>query len=366
MSQRVPSILLVLAMVLMTSACQPADSHYDVVLDGLNEPRGLAILADGTICVAEAGNLADRQTVREGPTANRSETGSVTCLDPSGDHRRIAEGFPYVLYNVSGVTTGPADVAEVNGELFLLTGEGEGDLARSLLRLTDPGYMPEQIADFLAFAHETAEADLFDEVTIFSNPFSMLPDPANSRMLVTDGATGHVLAADLDGEIRVFSDVEGHEVLTGIAWGPDDAAYVTSFSQLPHIEGDGSVLRLHRDGSSTVVAAGLTTPIDLAFDSQGRMYVLEFIDGTESNDPYRDRTGRLIRLEPHAGQWTGQQVLVEGIPFPTALLINDADQAYISVHGAFSESGSGIVARFDDLAIRPTRDLPIRFIDDTP
>jgi hypothetical protein len=365
MNLRIPSILLGLTVVLTAAACQSGESHYDVVLDGLNEPRRLAILADGTLYVAEAGSLADDRTVRRGPTANRSETGSVTCLDPSGTPRRIAEGFPYVFYNVSGVTTGPAGAAELNGELFLLTCEGEGDLARSLLSLTEYGYLPEQVAGFLAFAEETAEADIFDELTIFSNPFSMLPDPQDSRMLVTDGATGHVLAAGLDGEIHVFSDVEGHEVLTGIVRGPDDAAYVTSFSQLPHFEGDGSVLRLDPDRSSTAVAAELTTPIDLAFDGQGRMHVLEFIDGTESNDPYRGRTGRLIGLEPDVGQWTGQQVLVESIPFPTALLINDADQVYISVHGAFSEPGSGLVARFDDLSIQPIHELPIRFIDDT-
>jgi hypothetical protein len=270
-----------------------------------------------------------------------------------------------VFYNVSGVTTGPADVAEVDGELFLLTGEGEGDLARSLLRLTESGHMPEQAADFLAFAQETAEPDLFDEVTIFSNPFSMLSDPQNSRMLVTDGATGHVLAAGLDGGIRVFSDVDGHEALTGIAWGPDDAAYVASFSQLPHIEGYGSVLRLHRDGSSSIVAAGLTTPIDLAFDGQGRMYVLEFIDGTESNGPYRDRMGRLIRLEPDAGQWTGQAGVGEEHPVPDRAPDQRCDQVYISVHGAFSEPGSGLVARFDDLSKQPIHELPIRFIDDT-
>jgi hypothetical protein len=267
----------ILALVVVLSACGAGNAQYRTILAGLNEPRGMWLLTDGTLCVAEAGSLADDQAIREGPTANRSDTGSVSCVDPSGDHRRIAEGFPYVFYNVTGVTTGPADVAEMNGALFLLTGEGEGDLARSLLRLTGAGYSPEQVADFLTFAEETAEADAFDEVTVFSNPFSMLPDPENDRMLVTDGATGHVLAVGLDGEIRVFSDVEGHEVLTGIARGPDDAAYVTSFSQLPHIEGDGSVLRLRDDGSFDVAVDDLTAPIDLAFDSSGRLYVLEFI-----------------------------------------------------------------------------------------
>ena len=351
----------VLALIVVLSACRAGDAQYRAILVGLNEPRGMWLLTDGTLCVAEAGNLADDQAIREGPTANRSDTGSVSCVDPSGDHRRIAEGLPHVFYNVNGVTTGPADVAEMNGELFLLTGEGEGNLARSLLRLTESGSLPEEVADFLTFAEETAEADFFDEVTIFSNPFSMVPDPENDRMLVTDGATGHVLAVGLDGEIRVFSDVEGHEVLTGIARGPDDAAYVTSFSQLPHIEGDGSVLRLHADGSFDVAADNLTTPIDLAFDSLGRLYVLEFIGDGDVSDPYRGKTGRLVRLEPRGDRWTDQQVLVDGIPFPTALLIDNADHVYVSVHGAFSTSGSGLIAQFDDLATRTLETPPIPF-----
>jgi len=346
---------------LLINACGAGESQYRVVLEGLNEPRGMWILADGTLCVAEAGSLTDGQEIREGPTANRSNTGSVSCVDPSGDQRRVAEELPYVFYNVTGVTTGPADVAEMNGELFLLTGEGEGDFARSLLRVAESGSSPEQVADFLSFAEETAEPDMFDETTIFSNPFSMLPDPENSRILVTDGATGHVLAVGLDGEIHVFSEVDGHDVLTGITGGPDGSPYVTSFSTLPHTKGQGSVLRLRDDGSFDVAADDLTTPIDLAFDSMGRLYVLEFIGDQESIDPYRGKTGRLLRLNPIGDRWTDMHVLVDHIPFPTALLIDSSDRAYISVHGAFSAPGSGFISRFDDLVDRIADTPPIPF-----
>jgi hypothetical protein len=326
-------------MLLVASACGSGDSEFEVILDGLNEPRGLWVLADGALCAAEAGRLAEGQVVKEGPTSNLAETGSVTCVDTGGVRRRIIEQLPYVFYNVHGATIGPADVAEMGGEL---------------------------VADFLAFAIQTTEPDFFDEINIISNPFAMIPDDANDRFLVTDGATGHVLAAGLDGEIDVFSDVAGHEVLTGIARGPDGLVYVTSFSQLPHPTGGGAVLRLHPDGSFAVAADQLTTPIDLAFDTAGRLYVIEFIDGSDTGSPYQGKTGRLLRLEPEGDGWTGGRVLVERIPFPTALLIDGEDRIYISVHGAFSAPNSGLVLRFDDLVATTSTGPPIVFTEPSP
>jgi sugar lactone lactonase YvrE len=246
------------------------------------------------------------------------------------------------------------------GDLYLLTGESEGILARKILRLTGSGNPPQVVADFLAFA-KTAEPDIFDEVNVFSNPYSMIPDPEQRRFLVTDGATGWVLAVGLDGRIQVFSEVEGHEVLTGIVGGPDGAPYVTSFSQLPHATGDGAVLRLDPDGTFDVAIDGLTTPIDVAFDSEGRLYVLEFLNGTETGRPYQGETGRLLRFAPQGEGWGTAQALVEELPFPTALLIDAEDRIYVSVHGAFSSPMSGVVVRFDHLAERAPGQPPLRF-----
>jgi hypothetical protein len=354
--------LLVLAMatLLVAGACGGGDSEHREIIDGLNEPRGLWLQADGTLCVAEAGRLTEGQVVEEGPTANRANTGSVTCVDPGGRRDRIIDRLPYVLYNVTGVTTGPADLAEMAGDLYLLTGESEGILARKILRLTGSGNPPEVVADFLAFAR-AAEPDFFDEVDVFSNPYSMIPDPEQRRFLVSDGATGQVLAVGLDGRIQVFSEVEGHEVLTGIVRGPDGAPYVTSFSQLPHSTGDGALLRLRQDGTFDVAVDGLTTPIDVAFDGQGRLYVLEFLDGTETEHPYQGKTGRLLRFAPTSTGWGEGQVLIDRLPFPTALLVDAGDRIYVSIRGAFSPPESGVVVRFDDLAERPPGLPPLQF-----
>lgn len=116
----------VLIVLLVAGACRSGTSEHDIVLDGLNEPRGLSILTNGSLCVAEAGRLAEGQVVREGPTANLADTGSVSCVDTAGARKLIIEQLPHVYYNVTGVSSGPTDVAAMDGDLYLLTGEGRG------------------------------------------------------------------------------------------------------------------------------------------------------------------------------------------------------------------------------------------------
>lgn len=350
---------LALALVLL-GACGASDSGYQVVVDGLNHPRGLLLRADGTLCVAEAGRLAVGQEPKPGPTSNLAATGAVTCVDPAGRRTAVVEGLPFVFYNVTGVTTGPADLVEMEGDLFLLTGEGHVDPARSILKISAAPVPPEVVADLLAFATETAVPDFFDEIDILSNPYAMVSDPPDRRFLVTDGATGQIMAAGLDGRIRIFSQVAGHEVLTGITWGPD-GLYVASFSQLPHADGTGAILRFDPDGSFEVAIDDVTTPIDLAFDTKGRLYVLEFVSAAESDPPYPAGTGRLLRFDRRDDGWSQGLVLVGGLPFPTALLIDGQDRAFVSVHGAFSAPESGLVIRFDDLADEPTSRFPLRY-----
>ena len=45
-------------------------------------------------------------------------------------------------------------------------------------------------------------------------------------------------------------------------------------------------------------------------------------------------------------------MLVEGLPYPTALLISPDGNVYISIHGAYSAPGTGAILRFKSLAER--------------
>jgi hypothetical protein len=295
------------------AAVRNNDAPYTVVLDGLDEPHGLSLSANGTLCVAEAGRAPADQAAGDQPATLFADTGAVTCLDAAGQRKRVISALPHTLYSANGISVGPAAVAEMDGSLYVLTGEGYEDASRKLLHIGDAG-QPEKVADFLAFAAGGQPLSYIQPASIAANPYAMIPDPVAHRFLVTDGASGQVMAAGLDGKISIYSPVGGHEVLTGIARGPDELIYVASFSQLPHEAGKGSIVRIHPNGASEVALGGLTTPIALAFDRDKRLYVLEFVKADPGQDPYRGKTGRLLRFAPAGGGWGSDQVLMEGIP----------------------------------------------------
>jgi hypothetical protein len=77
----------------------------------------------------------------------------------------------------------------------------------------------------------------------------------------------------------------------------------------------------------------LTTPIDVAFDATGVMFVLEFAAD------YTPGSGRLLR---RSGR-TALEVMLDGLNFPTGLAADPAGGVYISeISGpAGGETGSG-------------------------
>jgi sugar lactone lactonase YvrE len=217
------------------------------------------------------------------------------------------------------------------------------------LKLSIPNESPEKIADFLEFVAAGRSIEYFTPGNFPVNPFAMLLDQDTKSFYVSDGASGEIWKADLNGQIETVSKVEGHPVITGITWGLDGHLYATSFSQLPHLEGSGSIVRIEPNGDATLILDDLTTPIDLTFDRYGNLYVLEFAVSEQIIGPYRGRTGRLIRFERGKGSWVNQETLLDELPYPTAMLVGPEDDIYISINGAFSPGQVGQVIRYPGL-----------------
>ncbi len=318
-----------------------SDPRGVVVLDSLSQPRGIAV--DGSrICVAEAGEIGPDGPTREQPGQLEADTGRVVCTPLEDEEpETVLDELPFVYYPDAAVTSGAADVASDSGDLWVLVGESYGELARSIVAI-EVGEAS-KVVDLLAFA----ESRQIASDGLKSNPFSFVLAPDRAGFFVADAATGTVLQAGMDGVVELFATVPGHEVLTGMAWGPDGDLYVASFGQLPHPEGSGAVLAVDRDGRHRVVVDGLTMPIDVGFDTAGGLLILEYSSPPEDpggTDAYRDRTGALLHVsEPESD--TTPTVLLDRLDRPTGLSVGTGS-AWISISAGEQAPGAGLVERY--------------------
>lgn len=330
----------------------------ETVVESLSQPRGLDV-EGGRVCVAEAGSPGPlgkgTATSRAGSAAGsgrvqvEADTGRVVCRTTDGSLEVVVDRLPFVHYPDAAVTSGAADVVRRADDLYVLVGESYGRLARSIVAVGDDGTVTE-VADLLAYAESTLGANS----AVRSNPYSMVPTHDGEGFLVADAATGTILEVGFDGTVELFAALPGHAVVAGLAWGPGGDVYVASFGSLPHPAGSGAVLAVDARGRERVVLDGLTMPIDLGFDEEGGLYVLEYSsppDDPEGTEAYRDASGRLLhtRLD-EAGP---PRVVLDGLDRPTAVAIADG-RAWISVSGGELAPAEGEVVVLPLASSRPS------------
>jgi sugar lactone lactonase YvrE len=127
-------------------------------------------------------------------------------------------------------------------------------------------------------------------------------------------------------------------VPTSIAVGPDGALYVAQLTGAPFPVGGARIYRIVPGRAPEVVAGGFTNVIDIAFDRDGSLLVLEIAKNSlASGDP----AGALIRLRPDGSRET---LLEDGLVSPTAVAVGCNGWIYLSNHG--QEAGAGQLLRF--------------------
>lgn len=325
---------------LLATGC-PTDAPTAVEeISRLSQPRGLDASGD-ELCFVEAGAIP-----AEGPTRSQlgqleADTGSVTCRTSGGEPRPIAEDLPFVYYPDADVTSGAADVLIEGPQRYVLVGEAFGPNARKILAVGPDGVTV--VADLLAAAEARPDDG---SGAVASNPWSFVRTPDQTGFYVSEAAAGIVLEAGLDGEVSTFATAPGHEVLTGMAWGPDERLYVASFGQLPHPEGSGTVVAIDATGQAVDVVTGLTMVIDVAFAEGGGMLILEY--STPEDEPtgsaaYRDRAGRLLYV---AEPGDSPVLLLESLARPTAMIVVD-DELLISLSEGEEAPDEGHIVRYD-------------------
>jgi hypothetical protein len=179
------------------------------------------------------------------------------------------------------------------------------------------------------------------------HPYAMTAAPDDSAMYVTDGASGRVLRVSLDGTVRVFAELRDMPPLTGLAFGPDERLYFAMFSRQPHTPGSGEIWAADSSGQLSLAARGLTMPIDVSFDATGSMYILEFSNGAQLNQPYHNGKGRLLRAQRNGPP----TIVIDQLNYPTAMTFSHTGDLYIAVGGAFTAPGQGAILKVPCLTL---------------
>ena len=279
-------VALVAAGVLATGAAGGAPESTTVV-EGLDNPRGLAVGEHGDLLVAESLTGISEVELKK----HKADVEAVADLPGVVDVAVRRNGRIYAVVAGDAPPGGPAPPS-------------------TLVRIRRNGTV-EVVADIGAYQQTDPDrADLEDAPTE-SNPngLALLPD---RKVLVTDAAGNDLLLVDERfGRITTVARFLPEEVPwpegtppfpapppgtptpaeavpTSVTVGPDDAYYVTELKGFPFSPGTSRIWRIEPDvieatcdpenddrGACTTFATGYSSLIDLAFGRHGTMYPLE-------------------------------------------------------------------------------------------
>lgn len=328
------------------------------VMSGLVTPRGLAFGPDGGLYVAEAGNGGAGPSVvlGNGATAFFGESSSLSRL-LGGVQSRVLNGLPSVATAAGLDAGGLQDIAfDGAGQAFGLFGFGSDALQRNNLgtagaplgtiaRLPLDGIGSlEHLADLTA--HELANNPAGGAVD--SNPFG-LALTSTGEFLVADAGANAFLQATSEGAVATLGVLPAQPnplpfgppfyqaVPTGIAVGPDGAYYISQLTGFPFPPGAASVFRFDPSTSElTEPYTGFTNLIDLTFDGEGNLYVLQ-VSSNGLASPLGPGSGLLIKIDASSGERT--TIASTGLDFPGAVTVGPDGALYVTNHCNLPNSG---------------------------
>jgi hypothetical protein len=241
--------------------------------------------------------------------------GRISRVDPkTGAVTTFASGLPKELA-AGGGFGGPVDVGFIGKTAYaLVTLVGSdlgGDSVVGIYRVDGPNQFT-VVADIGAWASAHPPKPAFEVPTGVQYALQ----PFRGGFLVTDGHHNRVLRVTLDGEVTeliAFGDI----VPTGLAVS-GNTVYMAEAGPVPHRPQDGKVVSFKpKSPTATQVAAGASLLVDVEFGRGRRLYALSqgtFSGGPEGS-PALPNTGTLVKVNRN-GTFT---VVTGGLDRPTSL-----------------------------------------------
>lgn len=329
-----------LALLLVSLSGHAVPTKIAVYADGLVNPRGLAFDNDGLLYVAEAGKPGDVSVPLPGAygKAPLGDSGRISVIR-GGKREDVAKGLPNMgLYGGTEIL-GPSAIANLNGRLFYAPAIHMTELPR-LYEIID-GKL-EVFAEIGEFNDKHPPPPSNGDASI-GNPYDMVG--VGDALYISDGNFNRVLKVDMTRNISVFAAYENSPVTTGLDKDKNGNLYVAQFSPAPYFKGSSTIDRITPDGAIEVGhIPGLSNAIDVVFDHDGTLYILQFASAFNADLlVYKPYGGKLLRVKDDR---TTEEV-VTNLNFPTAAIFGPDGALYVSNFGHQANDGQGQILRIE-------------------
>jgi hypothetical protein len=305
---RARTLLALVGASILALAAPASAAEVEKIAEGLDNPRHLAFGGDD-LYVAEAGRGGPGPCF-DGPEGRIcvGDTGAVTVIDRHGNQRRLVEGLASMASEETGNGAfGPHGVYVKEkhhgfGKHHVLITNGgpteanRDELAKAnpvanlfgrVLRIGRHGDI-ESLADIWGFERDNNPDAKVGNPAVDSNAVDVLAH--RGRLIVADAGGNSLLKVRRSGAIEALSvfpnrlvpnplepgQIPMQAVPTGVVKGPDGDLFMSQLTGFPFPVGAANVYRVDpKTGEAEVFASGFTNIMDLAFDEDGTLWVLE-------------------------------------------------------------------------------------------
>ena len=362
----------VLALCFTRPLTTAAAATWQVVVSGLDNPRGLAFGPEGGLYIAQAGRGGDGPC-GPGPEGIRcyGESGTISRYDPkTGNVTDVVTGLPSLATEEGQMfAIGPNDLSlHGRGNLMFTIGFGGDPATRQAVFGPDGAKLAR-----LGRATPDGKWRLFQDLgqseadhnpagdEVDSNPYGILA--LQGKQIVADAGANALLQVRANGAISALAtfanrmvdappflglppgtQIPMDAVPTSVALGPDGNYYVGQLTGFPFPVGAANIYRVPAGGgAATVFASGFTHIVDLTFGPDGSLYVVEIAkNGLLAAFNGNDWTGALIRIAPDG---TRTELVPGALTAPGGVAVGSDGALYVTNNAIFSNIGEVIRIR---------------------